>query len=146
MLAYHSTEFQYPNRWNGFGWCDLKIYEHENRRVIILTSAIDRETGDNLSKGTSITNAIENIVLELQKQGHINWTNLIEHYPVRGEMVRIRKHNSDYIDPFWNETFASVMFNASRKTVTVDRWVHMFRQEVDVLIGEQFPDWHKEQL
>ncbi len=97
--------------------CEIRVYEHEGKTVIVATD---------LDVGPSVTNNVERIASLLRQQG-IQWDVFCEHYFDRPET-----------DARGSETFDWVTFTWSRGVAHHPVWRPGSREQLEAFIGRNF--------
>lgn len=146
MLREHMTRLEFRTPWNrNGGWCDVKIYDHEGKTIVIVTEPILPD-GDYANKGVSVTNGIEYIAGELTKYG-VKWDKLIEYYPDRGSNRRQMQYKDDYS----KYTLCEVSLGAATVSFrgvalySTPVWMFIEKPDIEPLLGADFPHWFEDE-
>lgn len=109
---------------SGNGVCDVEIYEHRNRVVVVITEVPD-------NRGISVTNSIEKIAENLLQERRLPYNTIwVEHYPHRPPDARYKN------DPQFKETFDLVRFKRV-KPFGGPVWKRISEEEYLRLIGRE---------
>lgn len=121
-------------------WCEVRVYHHEGRCVVLLIEPIDRK-GDYASHGIRLVNNIENVVNKLRHEHKIEPDIVLEWHPERSEAYRARQQGRTPTYHIGTENFAIVEFkwDAKRKMYRDPQWEHVGKTEIEAFIGEALP-------
>ena len=130
------TRFDFIGLWGCASHCRARLYSDASGVLVLLTERDDND-------GTSVTNAIEELAMQLCDFYHLDGsaTVWVEHYP-DGRNERERAANCP--DPIFEEHFSVVTFGHVERCsdggwgLRLPNWAPLTVEKFEVLIGEKW--------